>query len=1020
MTKDELERIVFGELTELEVANSFSNLTEEQRRKLAPHVVSLKQQIINGKPKKGASQLVIGEIKSINEFGFWNRGGIGKVQLAIHAVCSISVIKARGQGYIGRLSKELSIILNDRKPKWLDEWLKFEFSHERPRIPISTIYQWMEKGLCIKPNADGYTEEFVKFFAEEHRESNKEKYLTLSQRLKQNIEHLEDVWKMFKVEHDGFNANYFHTSQRDYDTPDVIEEWPEVILAFSEEGLLERQKLLNEILNGLHNDIKQNQLSGMHKLFDRFKPTLEELSTQHDKLTSLFSSKVGHIVKFSLKHLSKLQKVNKLDIKSFLAEAPAVFTQAAKGNSILVLKLIAALIKKEKDKDKSPFISVLIHALQHPNVDVQKLTLCLLIDIKESLTDDNKQELENLSEYINPSLRSMLFELIEKQNQDSAEKPVLEVNLQEITQLLNNTHQQTLTDLGLNEIDLSKNDIGKIRPIKPNVPLFSIKEHCQMIEPINDVDTLIQVISSAIEELTDHNNFERILDGLSRLCDQKNVDFDDKVAPLLHRLSKEFEKHESLVAFRGDIRLAFKSLLLSWLNGSHEELRKKHYYVEYETLISRLENLQKRILKKQAYPLLSAPTHENGWIEPQIWLNRLYDFQHYCLELDRHDFCQSLMRLMPLNRQDKDHALLKAQTITGNLGRVARFALGAELEINRKDKKDYDLWITAARCISPHKDWSDEFKEFKLKNDFPGGLKPTQLEFSITADEEYNYAHFEQNIRFGLNKQLFEFDDSVLNKLNLLHHFKHSLSWNQLPTIAIHRHDAHASFWSYHIGNTWLSQWMCSLWPNNLDPLTALAIKSSKGNLDTKSSNMYPTYGCFQGLFQTPYSLSPLSHLLLFMGLNAVDQDAKYACIDAYIEAVDLGKLNEIYAANALVQLIEGKDTKFNRIADAFKQITPISSLHAYSVSQILQQVLCTVDLKLRNLFHIIELLLEIHIELQIPLTQECYSKLTTITGSSKMAKAAKRLISLNIESSESMNRLKLNIIKMRLTKNVI
>ena len=118
--------------------------------------------------------------------------------------------------------------------------------------------------------------------------------------------------------------------------------------------------------------------------------------------------------------------------------------------------MIAALIKKEKDKDKSPFISVLIHALQHPNVDVQKLTLCLLIDIKESLTDDNKQELENLSEYINPSLRSMLFELIEKQNQDSAEKPVLEVNLQEITQLLNNTHQQTLTDLGLNEIDLSK------------------------------------------------------------------------------------------------------------------------------------------------------------------------------------------------------------------------------------------------------------------------------------------------------------------------------------------------------------------------------------------------------------------------------------------------------------------------------------------------------------------------------------------------------------------------------------
>lgn len=1010
MTKDELERIIFEVKDPLQLADKFTHLDEKRRKRLSNHANKIWIQANRLSANKCSSPYLI---NAINKMEIYNCSYLGQVnsKIACFALCPLSIVKDLRIRWPYSL-KGLMKVISDRNPEWLNDWLEFEFNQERPQIPISTIYEWIFKGLCNKPKADGYTKEFVKYFAEEHRESNQEKYLSLSQRLKQNIEHLDDIWNMFKVEHDGFNSNYFHTHRHDYETPEVIETWPNVILTFSEEGLLDRQRLLDEILDGLHNDIKQNQLSGMHKLFDRFKPTLEELSNRQDKLTSLLPSKVGHIVKFALKHLSKLEKTNKLDLKSFLAEAPAVFTQTAKGNSVIVLKLLATLIKKA-NKDNRQLIPVLIQALGHPNGDVQNLSLSILGEIKQCLTENNKKELEGLSEYINPSLRSTLFKLIEKQNQDEEEKPVTEIDLQEITELINNTPKQTLTKLGLDEIDLSKNDIGKIKSIQPEVLLFSIKQHCQEIEPINDIDTLIQVISSAVEGLTDCNDFERILDGLSRLCDQKDTDFDSKVAPLLHRLNKEFEIHESLVAFWGDIRVAFKSLLLSWLNGSHEELRKKHYYIEYETLISRLENLQQRISNNQSYHLISAPTHENGWIDPEVWIARIQAFQESRLELDRHDFCQSIMRLIPTDQRD---ALEKANKLTGELGRIAQFMMGAELDISHKDKKDYDLWITAARCRSPNKDWSDEFKVLKLKNDFPGGVQPTQLEFSITANLEFNYAVFEQNIIFGIDKTLFEFDDSVFNKLNLIQHFKQSLSWNQLPTIAIHRHDPQARSWSYHLNNTWLTQWMFSLWPNNLEPLTALAIKSSSGHLDTKSSNMYPTFGCFQGLFQTPYPLSYNLHILLFMGLNAVDQDAKYTCIDAYIEALDLGKINENFAINALVQLIEGKDTKFNRISDSFKQIAPVSSLHAYSICQLIQGVLSKIDLKLRNLFHLAEFLLECLIDLNIPLTQACRDKLVTIKGNSKMAKAAKQLVVLDYDS-ENINRLKLGIVEMRLTR---
>lgn len=1016
MNKEELEKIIFGKSSQLDIANRLCFLTEKQRRALATHVVSLRQQIVNEKAKKNASILVINTIKSIKKNGFCSNDSIQKIQLAIHALCSYSVVKSKGQGYLSYHQNELAKIYSDRKPEWLNDWLEHEFSLDLPRISIPIIFEWVKIGLCKKPSTAGYIKEFVKYFAEENRKSNQDQYLTLSQRLKQNIEHINDVWEMFKVEHDGFNANYFLTHRHDYDTPDVIENWPDVIIKFSHEEILDRQKLLNTILDGLHYDIKQNQLSGMHKLFEQLQPSLDELSQTQDKLTSLLPHKVGHVVNFSLKNLAKLEIGNKLDLTPLLSNVSAVFSKVAKGNSIKALKLLAQLIKKDQQhNNKNQFIEVIIHALQHPNVDVQSLAITLLNKLKHAFNEENKQSLALIAEYVNLSVRPDFFKLIEKENQQ-VNQTSHQIDLQELAKTYVNTPEQALIDLGLDGIDLSQDDIGNIKPIKTDFLLFSIQNTCKKIEPINDIDALIQSISSSVEGLEDCNEFERILDGLSRLCNQKHHDFDEKVAPLRHRLSKEFDKHESLVSFWSNIREAFKSLLLTWINGSNEPLSKRHYYIEYETLMSRVENIQKRILKKLSYPLLSAPTHENGWIEPTTWVAKIHKFQQSGLELDRHDFCQSLMRLMPVNKRDKNHALTQAKVLTGHLGRIARFMLGASLDISPHDKKDYDLWITAARCLSPDKDWSKEFEIFTLKNDFPGGLKTTQITFSITADDTFNFAHFKQNIKFGHDNKTYNFNDIDFNKLQILQHFKHSLSWNQLPTITIHRHDAYASSWSYHVYNTWLSQWMYSLWPSHLDPITAIAIKRVSGNLDTNSTNLTPTYGCFQGLFQTPYPLSQLSHVLLFMGLNAIDQDAKFASIDAFIEAVELSKLNESYAANALIQLINGKDTKLKRIADVFKQITPVSTLHAYSICQIIQQVLCAIDLKQRNLFHLTEILLETLIELQIPLSQSCHSELTQIKGNSKIAKVTKRLISLNFNNTENINNLKLKKIQSRLS----
>ena len=58
------------------------------------------------------------------------------------------------------------------------------------------------------------------------------------------------------------------------------------------------------------------------------------------------------------------------------------------------------------------------------------------------------------------------------------------------------------------------------------------------LKPIHSFDELPDALLSAVEKLCDANEFERLSDGLSRLCDQRPTNYSTRIAPLLKRLDK--------------------------------------------------------------------------------------------------------------------------------------------------------------------------------------------------------------------------------------------------------------------------------------------------------------------------------------------------------------------------------------------------------------------------------------------------------------------------------------------------
>lgn len=212
-----------------------------------------------------------------------------------------------------------------------------------------------------------------------------------------------------------------------------------------------------------------------------------------------------------------------------------------------------------------------------------------------------------------------------------------------------------------------------------------------MIEPIRDVEELVEVYAAVMENAGPPDDIERVLDGVSGFCS------DSHAQPLAVKAEKFLNASLWPIASpfdgRWDPRFSLSALALTWIRKEPVRPAKACHGLG-SFLTARVAEVAARVAHGVSKPLAGLPSHAESWLDPLILVERLH--QHP--EPDRLDLIQALLRL---SGDHREQALEQAHSLPGPTGRIVRFALGSE--DCRRPPRFYDaaLWEAAGQARDP-------------------------------------------------------------------------------------------------------------------------------------------------------------------------------------------------------------------------------------------------------------------------------------------------------------------------------
>lgn len=982
MTVDDLEQLVLGRSDVSEVVQAFAGMDEKERKKLSRTAKGMYSLLTSNRLREDTSPRLKAFVaaRKVETWNLWGTDEARKATLAMYAVCPVSAINKQNifVGHDDRL--EVKKILTERKPAWLDEWVRYQLEQQIRILDFPTLREWIRTGLCRKPEHAGYYDLFAGHMMRtvDWAGKNRTPAPTISEQLLADPDLLEDVWGLFRVETLAFHTNSWMRPGAD----SAYETWPETLIKMAKAGHLDRSGMLDASLEGLAQDVKQNQLAGIARLHRDLEPTADEMRVRQDVYHMLLSHRAGPVAKLGIDMAAKLHQLGALEPEGFFREIQSVYLKPAKGNAVAALKVTGRVLKKSPNLF-SVAIPSLREALRNDSAEVQTLAMDLMEAHAAGLSTEQVEELVALADFIKPAVQARFAAFLKIEPRAGEDQPGEECAEPGGAQ---DAH-------GGNPYVPISNGLGDKLILPTIAPLV----------PIDSLDDLIAAVSHAVEQVDSPDEIERIIDAVSRLCDQRPSDFGNRTAPLLHRL------HGGMVSLRGLVHgtestRAVAALVMSWLTRRvHVTQRSEHVMSASDAfvpMIDLLNQASQRVARGESRHLLSAPTHQNGWIDPRIWIARLIADQSKGFEYEPTDFCYALLRLTPDGRPE---ALARCVELSGHERRIANFALGGDERPRPDDRRHHALWITAARARDPAADWSDLFEPLGLDDDLPDATRPAVFAWRayLETNKNYNHSYEWKQPKFELQRTAAAQAAAEVRRprmpasISAMLSGTISVNWRDLPTAALNHSSRTDERWTYDFTSFWASQWIAHLWPQN--PAAAFAAAASKLALrmDQDSSSMEPGAGYLYGLFQKNRPWGEMGHLTLLLGVAGKDADSRGLSIDAMIEGIESGQFDPEMFGAMTAKFAAGGWMKPGRIADAMQQAARMSPLHAWAVGEAIEQALPGLDLKAANMFAVVELLLACKLTLRQPVRPYAAATLSEIKGEGKVAKAARKLLEL-------------------------
>ena len=504
--------------------------------------------------------------------------------------------------------------------------------------------------------------------------------------------------------------------------------WDEVFELLVHYGYQIPRSFVGQLLESLLNQWKKPHLDWHCRLLKWLAPTKAELLTHQQTLFAVLGTGVGSVVKTVMEYIVSIANAPKFDFESFMQQFPLAFTVEKQPKTLLQgVEILAKEFKKHPPTDVS-YREQLTVLFTQPDVKLQEAVTDLLTTY---FADEGLAEVvAPYKDYLKGKAQELLVTLSPSENSENSQTACAARTLTPITHNL--TPEKLLFFLG---------------------------------------DCIREKSAATIDVF---------FDALVRLQDQIPVDYPEQVKPYLKQLlAREWSmgtmpllylfldswSNQSIEPLIYDIDKEWKEIRRLYKEEKYsqadklDKLRVIHYGANkaketFPYLFHKIAHTLKKLKEKDTLPFLSTPTHEPFYIEAEILVNKLLQYEAQGKAPDVDDLIVACNRLLfwEVSAATKE----KAQQLKGDYAPAIQYYLGLTDEIQLNEAL-LPLWTQITRLKHP----DAEFKVFEntQAKDILSVVKPFYIRYGWEkrtyangeVGEEFTY-HCNHYYKYGKDK----------------------------------------------------------------------------------------------------------------------------------------------------------------------------------------------------------------------------------------------------------------------------
>ena len=491
-------------------------------------------------------------------------------------------------------------------------------------------------------------------------------------------------------------------------------EWQKVFILLCKKNYFPDKSFITSFIEVLLNPWKKNVLDMYCRWIEGFAPTEEELLPSQQTLFALLTLDKSSLINFAMKCIAQISTHPNFDFQAFADNFALCFTvQKITKSQLIGVEILEKYYQKQ--------------ASTHPEYREQLAVLFTVPDVKLQ-----EKVASLLTTYFN---HEGLSEVI------APYRDYLKGKAQDLLATLSQSESSTLSDRSVSS-DNSKNSY---------IPTKKTACAARTLRP----EDLLFLLGDCLREPAAHT-IDVFLEGLITLQDDFPADWAKSLSPYIKQLTKRVDKEEipTDAILLGVLRALVDRRPLALdpkCSYTWEEFckkRKKLSEKEFEAytqdyylgnarqvlpfLFRKGQMVIDFILQHCHLPLLSTPTHLPFYIEAEVLVDKLLQYEAQGKSPDLDDLIVACNRL--LFTEVSAAAKEKARQLKGDYAKAIQYYLGLTDEIQLTEEL-LPLWAQITRLKQPDR----EFPEFAATSakDILGVVKPFLIDYGWKENDGY-------------------------------------------------------------------------------------------------------------------------------------------------------------------------------------------------------------------------------------------------------------------------------------------